>query len=108
MRREVQNVFADEIGAAYEALELESFSTGVQLKLDDLQYGVCEFVKQVTGDEMGTDSLQATRLARHLNSAIQNLSPAALRLTPAFIYQNTSISRLAEALRSIIRGEFSL
>jgi thioester reductase-like protein len=52
--------------------------------------------------ELGMNSLQALRLRRLLLSSISNdafLSPAAKRVTIDFVYKNSSIAKIAEALR---------
>lgn len=56
--------------------------------------------------ELGTDSLQATRLARLLTSSIDLGFPENLRghrVTPSFIYQHPSVSSLVTAVRAVIQ-----
>ncbi|KAI8932343.1 hypothetical protein NX059_010536 [Plenodomus lindquistii] len=118
MRREVQNIFADEIRTTYEALEFASFSTAPVLQNANVKTEIQQLCKMVvrgrvaadghlnpTDDffELGMDSLQATQLVRLLNSALRNIP--CKRLTGAFVYQKPSVSKLTEAVSSIIRGE---
>ncbi|KAF2818865.1 putative NRPS-like enzyme [Ophiobolus disseminans] len=119
MRSQVHAIFDEEIRAAYEALELESFSTSVPFDVERLESSIWELVDKVMSErlrsgwqtdedlfELGMDSLQATRLARFLNSAIESAFPGVFdvnpRLKPAFIYQNPSLAQLSSAVGRLV------
>lgn len=114
-RREVYELFADEIDAAYTALEVELPSTGVSLPsmaMDNISNSVREIVTQAFAHasaldrnddffEHGMDSLQAVCLSRLLSAAImQNSStdPQKRKLDAEFIYRNPTVTRLSSAL----------
>ncbi|KAK0642649.1 Non-reducing polyketide synthase azaA [Lasiodiplodia hormozganensis] len=116
MRREVHDLFEQEINAAYEALDLESFASSATLNMENLEDGITSLIGTVLGQdvwfrseddlfELGVNSLQATRLARFLNSSFSNLLPRDredVRITAAFIYQHPSVSSLAKAIRAAL------
>lgn len=119
MRKEVHVVFEEEIERAYQALERESLGAEVEVDVGELEGSVRAVVKVVVGErlavdswgsdddffELGMDSLQATRLARGLNSALAKVLSQPPQLSAAFIYRNTSIAQLADAIGRIVAGE---
>lgn len=116
MRREVHVLFEQEIDAAYEALDLESFASSAALNTDNVENSISSLIGTVMGQdvwfqaeddlfELGMNSLQATRLARFLNSSLRKLLPQDredVRITAAFIYQHPSVSALARAIRAAL------
>lgn len=121
MRKEVQAVFEDEIRAAYEALELETVSTGVVFDVEHLEDSMRGLVTTVLGEkltshddwreeddlfELGMDSLQATRLARILNASMGKHTDE--RFTASFIYKHPSAAKLTTAVGATVRGEVHL
>lgn len=122
MRREVHSIFDEEIRATYEALDLESFGPSVKLDIERLENSISELIKRTmqqklnddwnVGDDLfehGMDSLQATLLVRLLNASISNTSPGSFdvnrRLTPAFVYQNSSLAKLTSAVSQLIHDQ---
>ena len=121
-RRQVHEIFAEEIEAAYAAMD-DDFSSGngfiQELEVDNLEANVREMAKSVfTGIEgqpaeqdffeRGMDSLQAVRLARLLSVSIQkyskdnNIEASTSKISAEFIYRNSSIAALAAAVKKRI------
>ncbi|KAK4244020.1 hypothetical protein C7999DRAFT_35641 [Corynascus novoguineensis] len=129
-RKMVHEVFADEMRAAYAAMESEAAAAGaaglgaVIGGGGDVVAGIRKMVRQVfvpdgggggdTADddeqdlfELGMDSLQALRLARLVNSAVASLQPdrvsGKVAASTEFIYRHPSIARLARAVEELLR-----
>lgn len=122
MRREVCEVFAAEIDNAYASLE--SISNDVEMRLDpsDIGKGIRAAVDAILSQrsgmttisdeenlfELGMDSMQAIRLARSLNGALQELGvpldDSHGKITAEFIYRYSSIRQLVAACSRILSG----
>lgn len=120
-RRQVYEVFADEIEAAYAAVEEELPLGSLPLKalaVDDIPGSLDQLISQVfphssaMGEnddffEHGMDSLQAVKLARLLSAATRGnsgLDPKKSKLGAEFIYKNPTITRLSDAIQNRILG----
>ncbi|KAL2192285.1 hypothetical protein P885DRAFT_73122 [Corynascus similis CBS 632.67] len=130
-RKMVHEVFADEMRAAYVAMESEAAAGAAGLGAvigggGDVVAGIRKMVRQVFvpdgggGDhtagndeqdlfELGMDSLQALRLARLVNLAVASLQPdrasGKIAASAEFIYRHPSIARLAKAVEELLRHE---
>ena len=117
MRKEAYETFSQEISAAYEDLEkLTADQERVYLDEHHLEASLEALVQKcfqdrvppaswsITDDffELGMDSLEATRLSRHLGIAA-NISrfPGIIpgRSRPDFVYRHPSVSQLAGAIK---------
>ncbi|EHK17809.1 uncharacterized protein TRIVIDRAFT_194923 [Trichoderma virens Gv29-8] len=118
-RRQVRDVFSDEIQAAYAAIEID---LPIQnLDWADLESSIRALVKGIFKDfdsssdedffEAGMDSLQAVRLARQLNVSLQQsttLQVARSEVSAELVYRHPTISALVEyvkAQRNNFNGE---
>ncbi|KAI1762633.1 hypothetical protein GGR53DRAFT_500986 [Hypoxylon sp. FL1150] len=122
MRRGVHEIFKKEIEDAYAAMELESLE-GFNFDPADMESGIRYLIAAVASNRMdsetadpdkdffesGMDSLQSVLLARLLNSALQTLQPAngieIPKVAVDFIYQNSSIRKLATASARLVNPE---
>ncbi|RYP83571.1 hypothetical protein DL769_001325 [Monosporascus sp. CRB-8-3] len=117
MRREVHELFKEEIDAAYSAMEANLTDDSLVLNAADIETSIHTMMKAVAPSaeqlseeddffENGMDSLQAVRLVRVLNSALSRMDTPNSRdirkLTPEFIYHNPSIAQLATAIERIL------
>lgn len=118
MRKEVYKMFEAEIAAAYQALENSVIdASAVHLDMDNLEEEIKTMIQTrltwrakaeewtIDDDlfELGMDSLQAVQLRRFILSSIPNLpasAPRAERVPRDIIYQNPTVTRLAQALRT--------
>ncbi|KAF7507856.1 hypothetical protein GJ744_010020 [Endocarpon pusillum] len=118
LRKEAYRVFEAEISKMYQ--DLNESTTGASdypLDTQNLEEGLKKLIqfglnwRAFTTEcnyhddlfELGMNSLQALRLRRLLLSSISDnalLSPAAECISIDFVYQNPSIAKIAEALRS--------
>ncbi|KFA80971.1 hypothetical protein S40288_00833 [Stachybotrys chartarum IBT 40288] len=117
-RRQVHEVFAEEIEAAYAVLETELANDSPDsegLDLDDLTGSILRMTQTVFPNflgnekddffEHGMDSLQAARLNRLLTSAMRRhdsskqASLPEIKISPEFIYQNPTVERLSAVVR---------
>lgn len=123
MRRGVHEIFKKEIEDAYAAMESESLGEGFKLDPANMEAGVRHLIAAVASNrvdsdtmdpnqdffESGIDSLQSVLLARLLNSALRTLQPAGENEIPKvavdFIYQNSSIRKLATASAQLVNPE---
>jgi nucleoside-diphosphate-sugar epimerase/aryl carrier-like protein len=116
-RRQVRDVFSDEIQAAYAAIEID---LPVQnLDWDNIEGSIRALVKGIFEDfesssdedffEAGMDSLQAVRLARQLNVSLQSETLQAAsnwrwqsgsELSAESVYKHPTISALAEFVKA--------
>ena len=117
MRKEAHRMFEAEIAAVYQALNNRvAGSSTLQLRMDDLVQDLKSMVQTglvwrlkpedwtVDDDlfEMGMDSLQALQLRRLLLSSLPSLFAASSQpetLPQDIIYQNPTVTQLAEALK---------
>ena len=117
-RREVYELFQDEIRILYEDLDLRTeYAPGTTLEFSDLRTGIRKIVKnclpehvQQTGFEdsddlinLGLDSLQANRLRRQLRICLGHLRQNGqndVDLPLDFVYSNPSIEQLITALET--------
>lgn len=122
-RRQVYEVFADEIESTYAVVEEElpiGDSALNSIAMDDIPGSIHQIIAQVfphasaLGEnddffEHGMDSLQAVKLARLLSATTQRKPATDLKkskLGAEFIYRNPTITRLGEAIRNrIMRGQ---
>ncbi|KAL2163194.1 hypothetical protein VTH06DRAFT_5250 [Thermothelomyces fergusii] len=118
-RRLAHEVFADEMRAAYAAVERENGGAAPSLAGGDVEAALRAMVAQVFAQpdgaavdpdkdlfEQGMDSLQALRLARTVDAAVAGLRPdrAGGRIATAeFIYHNPSVAKLARAVRELLQ-----
>lgn len=125
MRRGVHEIFKKEIEDAYAAMESESLGEGFKLDPANMESGIRYLIAAVASNRMdsetvdpdkdffesGMDSLQSVLLARLLNSALLTLQPAEGNEIPKvavdFIYQNSSIRKLATASAQLVNLEDS-
>lgn len=117
-RRQMYEIFADEIKAAYAAIENDRPEIG--LEIGSVQTSIAKMVERVFTNidsidpcrdlfEQGMDSLQALRLVRMIDSATrQNSSIKDKRTTAEFIYRHPSIEKLSVAVRSHIMSGIQL
>ncbi|KAK4238038.1 hypothetical protein C8A03DRAFT_44188 [Achaetomium macrosporum] len=115
MRREVHELFKEEIESAYAAMESVTSSDAFTLDPMDIEAGVRSMLSAVADQKLhvgalgsnedffehGMDSLQSVRLARLLTSGLRALGKEA-DLTAEFIYQQPSIRRLVSAVERLI------
>jgi acyl-CoA synthetase (AMP-forming)/AMP-acid ligase II/nucleoside-diphosphate-sugar epimerase len=118
MRREVHELFKEEIESAYAAMESATPSDAFTLDLMDIETGLRSMLAAVADHKLhvqalgsnedffehGMDSLQSVRLVRLLTSALGTLGKQA-DLTVEFIYQHPSIKRLVGAVERLIHIE---
>ncbi len=119
-RKLSHEVFADEMRAAYSALEMES--PGVTLDAENITPGIRDMIrrvfplyKSVGSDieddhdlfELGMDSLQALRLARLLSSAITQHRPDWRHGKGApsaeLVYRCPSVAKLSTAIHGVLQ-----
>lgn len=124
MRREVHATFAEEIAAAYEALDREAVTTSVTLEPGRVASGIRDMVLSIMGEgasiasfkhdddfyEFGMDSLQTVRLARLLNAllrhaAAKDTARAPPSVSPELIYRHPSVTALSELVDRLLEGE---
>ncbi|KAI1773560.1 hypothetical protein F4818DRAFT_452989 [Hypoxylon cercidicola] len=123
MRRGVHEIFKKEIEDAYAAMESESLGEGFELDPADMESGIRHLIATVASNRMdsktmdpdkdffesGMDSLQSVLLARLLSSALRTRQPAdgneMPKLTVDFIYQNSSIRKLAAVSARLVNLE---
>ncbi|KAK7756911.1 putative secondary metabolism biosynthetic enzyme [Diatrype stigma] len=115
MRREVHELFKQEIDAAYAAMESGLAGCSFELDTGDIQGSIRKMITSLTSNtsaletidagedffENGMDSMQAVRLVRLLNSAFRMKTPDGgnfEKVTPEFIYRNPSIRQLTTAV----------
>lgn len=111
-RRQMYEVFADEIKAAYAAME--NIRPEISIEIGSVQTSIVKMVEGIFTNlgsidpsrdlfEQGMDSLQALRLIRMIDSATrQNNSIKDTRTTAEFIYRHPSIEKLSAAVSSRI------
>lgn len=115
MRTEVHKLFAEEIQAAYEAIDSETQPDAKVVEVDGLKSCLEELARTIMAEkiqidalswhaqddlfELGMDSLQAMRFARSINGLVSR-EPLLTnqRINKNFIYQHPSVSQLVEAL----------
>ncbi|KAI8630830.1 acetyl-CoA synthetase-like protein [Xylariaceae sp. FL1651] len=121
MRREVSELFAPEIDAAYAAMESMGNGFEVSLDLDDIEGGIQAAVNAILCREpnmkpigreedffeFGMDSMQALRLMRSLDVALRKfqLPKSSEKLTAEFVYRHSSIQQLVSACSYILSNE---
>lgn len=132
MRREVHEIFRDEIETAYIRMNHESPTT-FSLQVSNIEHGTRQMVRAVSGGnlklndggfgedddffENGMDSLQSVRLARLINAAVvRSVTPEtdfagsgwetpeanATTVKADFIYRHPTIRVLSDAIRHLI------
>ncbi len=122
MRREVHELFKQEIEAAYTAMESDLLDVSVELDTADVETSIHRMIEALSGNlsasaaerrdenedffENGMDSMQAVRLVRLLNSAFSRMKTPDDRkiekVTPEFIYRNPSVKQLAAAIKRTV------
>ncbi|KAG7125497.1 Non-canonical non-ribosomal peptide synthetase ascB like protein [Verticillium longisporum] len=123
MRREVADLFREEIEAAYAELDNEVTAGDTITDTSDIVTSVQKMVRAVATNlfseshldvgkeddlfERGMDSLQCVRLARLLNSALSEKhasreANSRQLITKEFVYANPSIRRLAQAVIQLL------
>ncbi|KAF3354946.1 hypothetical protein VdG1_04371 [Verticillium dahliae VDG1] len=123
MRREVADLFREEIEAAYAELDNEVTAGDTITDTSDMVTSVQKMVRAVATNlfseslldfgeeddlfERGMDSLQCVRLARLLNSALSEKhasreAKSRRLVTKEFVYANPSIRRLAQAVTQLL------
>ncbi|KAG7107450.1 Non-canonical non-ribosomal peptide synthetase ascB like protein [Verticillium longisporum] len=123
MRREVADLFREEIEAAYAELDNEVTAGDTITDTSDMVTSVQKMVRAVATNlfseslldfgeeddlfERGMDSLQCVRLARLLNSALSEKyasreAKSRQLVTKEFVYANPSIRRLAQAVTQLL------
>lgn len=113
-RQQVYEVFADEIDAAYAAVDGDVQADPVLLKSlrDNTESAIRSMVDKVLPDsdltaaqdffESGMDSLQAVRLARQLARALK--SEASVVISAEFVYGSPSIQALTQSIQKLLGG----
>lgn len=110
-RRQMYDVFEDEIKASYAAIENER--PNISIEIGSVEASIVKMVGEVFANhsldpsrdffEQGMDSLQALRLSRMIDSATcRNNSINGLKATAQFIYRYPSIEKLSSAVNSLI------
>ncbi|KAM5346094.1 hypothetical protein ACJ41O_009099 [Fusarium nematophilum] len=126
MRREVAELFRDEIEATYAQLEADMTATEAVIDPSDVVASVQRMVKAVMGSsfsetpqgidqdddlfERGMDSLQCVRLARLLNVGLRGKhthdgDSHRQSITKELVYANTSIRRLVKAVNRLLHQQ---
>lgn len=113
-RRQMYDVFEDEIKAAYAAIENER--PEISIDIGNVEASILKMVGEVFANhsldssrdlfEQGMDSLQALRLSRMIDSATRrNTSIEGLKTRAEFIYRHPSIEKLSAAVNSLMLGD---
>ncbi|KAJ2995082.1 hypothetical protein NUW58_g1377 [Xylaria curta] len=123
MRRDVHEIFKQEINDAYAAMELDSLGESFILDPANIEMGIRHLITTVTSNrldgehmtteedlfESGMDSLQTVLFSRLLGSCLRKLAEEngrpLLQISTDFIYRNPSIKRLAAESARLINPE---
>lgn len=112
-RRQMYDVFENEIKVAYAAIENER--PRISIDIGSVEASIVKMVGEVFANhsldlsrdlfEQGMDSLQALRLSRMIDSATRRKSSnKGHKATAQFIYRHPSIEKLSAAVSSLILG----
>lgn len=119
MRREVHDLFKEEIEAAYTAMESNMPGASVEFDTAHIETSLHKMINALVGNaaavqhldldgdffENGMDSMQALRFSRLLNAAFSKMKAPGggdvEKVTPEFIYRNPTVKQLTAAVKRV-------